>query len=91
MSYEQPTYHTDYETYAFADMRRSVSLDDARHEVKMITLHDKPAHLTDAKLTYRNQILSIAQDILKAQSRKYMDRATKNWTEFKKYEEELDE
>lgn len=87
----QPTYHTDYETYAFADLRRAISLDDARHEVKMMLVHDKPAHLNPNNLARRNQILSIAQDILKTQSRKYIDMACKNWAEYNKYEKELNE
>lgn len=87
----KPLYHTAYETYAFADLRRAISLDDARHEVQMVRLHDKPLHLTPDQISQRNQILSIAHDILKSQARKYISEAVTHWLAFQKHEKELDD
>ncbi len=65
--------------YAFADMKKAVDMDEARHQVKMIIAHDKPINLTPSQLSQRNQILGIAEAALKKKAYKLMDSACNNW------------
>jgi len=86
---DKPLYHTAYEIYALNDAQEAVSLDLARGQIKQTIVHDKPLGLTPAQLEQRNQILSIAMDILKTKARRALDSASKNWQEFQKHESQL--